>query len=292
MSEITKGSSVPRDLAEYVLSSGKLKRSSHGSTSKCSVTNVKLSDIAGAVTTVIDGDDVVFDEEGDGSIDTSFTWSNITSRYKKRPDEYEGLNLYRYVVYHWKSGDTMTIPQFFGYPGRCSWPLREDYSQWMLTFFKPWRNDINELKGGHSTFSAALEEYYLDTDFPDTIRSEIWCHKRKQKPINPDESGLDGDGDLPTPSDETNRHITANDEADHAAQIAEAAAGDAGVVDEEEDADLDDTLFRSLRSGVPDNYDWSNHYDAAKVNSLNEHSKKYYADKNSAIINNVHAQKV
>jgi hypothetical protein len=286
MSEITKGSSVPRDLAEYVLSSGKLKRSSHGSTSKCSVTNVKLSDIAGAVTTVIDGDDVVFDEEGDGSIDTSFTWSNITSRYKKRPDEYEGLNLYRYVVYHWKSGDTMTIPQFFGYPGRCSWPLREDYSQWMLTFFKPWRNDINELKGGHSTFSAALEEYYLDTDFPDTIRSEIWCHKRKQKPINPDESGLDGDGDLPTPSDETNRHITANDEADHAAQIAEAAAGDAGVVDEEEDADLDDTLFRSLRSGVPDYYDWSNHYDAAKVNSLNEHSKKYYADKNSAIINN------
>jgi hypothetical protein len=292
MSDVTKGSSVPRDQAGYILSSGKLKRSSEGSTRKTSVTNIRLSEIAGAVA-VVEGDasDMVPPDE-EGNADKSFTWSNITDRYKKRPDDLEDENLYRYVVYHWKPGKE-TIPQFFGYPDRCSWPLREDYSQWMLTFFKPWRNDISELKGGYDTFKEALEEYYLQRNtqlpgrnFPETIRAEIWRHKRKQKPVNTDESGLVGDGDISTPSDETNRQIAAHDEAENSALIAEAAAVHGGVVDDDDEgAGLEDTLFQSLRTNVPADWNWSYRYDESKTHALTDHAKKYYADKNAAIIN-------
>ncbi len=89
------------------------------------------------------------------------------------------LNLYLWVVRAWSS-KCHTVPQFFGYDDTATWPLKEDYSKWKLTFFKPWQNSVNELKGVDGTFKSALEDYMWNIDeFLWMIRQEILLLRRR-----------------------------------------------------------------------------------------------------------------
>ena len=48
------------------------------------------------------------------------------------------------------------------------------HQQWNLTFFKPWRDNVDELKAEDGTFKTALEVFMLDVpDFPWEIRKKI-----------------------------------------------------------------------------------------------------------------------
>eukprot|EP00984_Skeletonema_dohrnii_P031047 scaffold23084_cov153-Skeletonema_dohrnii-CCMP3373.AAC.2 len=289
MNEVTKGSSFPRDQALFILSGGKLKRCSYCSTSKCTVNNVKLSEISANATTAGEGIDgaEVGEAVGDDNTDNSFTWPNITKKYKNRPTDLEGLNLYKFVVFHWNQ-KKHTVPQFFGFPDHCTWPPKEEYSKWMLTFYKPWRHDVNSLKGEHESFAAALMEYYLDREFPDTIRAELWRCKRKESAVDTGSSGIaaavGGDANYHTPTNPDDRQDDANDDAELAAQFAEDAAE--GIGEEETEGDLQDTMFQNLRTSVPEGFDWSESYDESKKDILQKFAKKFYADKNASIINN------
>ena len=297
MSEVTKGSSFPNDQAVFLLSGGKMKRCSSESTSKCSVSNVKLSDVTG--TSNENGDDgnavegeglgLVEGAEQEGNTDKSFTWKNITKRYKERPDEHSELNLYKWVVFYWKAGGKRTVPQFFGYYDRCSWPPTEEYSKWMLTFYKPWRESIDDvLLPDFETFSEALMSECMKPGFPDSIRSELWRNKRKESPIDMDESGIAGGGDagIFSPADEGDRQNEVNDEADQAAQVAEAAAQETNLGDEDDNGDMEDAMFNNLRSNVPPGHDWSSNYDGNKTSALSDYAKAYYASENAAVNNN------
>ena len=89
------------------------------------------------------------------------------------------LNLYLWVVRAWSSKCHM-VPQVFGYDDTATWPLKEEYSKWKLTIFKPWRNSVNELKGDDGTFKSALEDYMWNIDeFLWMIRQEILLLRRR-----------------------------------------------------------------------------------------------------------------
>ena len=59
-----------------------------------------------------------------------------------------------------------------GYDNKVSWPLNEEYSKWQLTFFKPWRNNVDELKLDGS-YSKALMEYMSNKEFPTSTKYQI-----------------------------------------------------------------------------------------------------------------------
>jgi hypothetical protein len=84
------------------------------------------------------------------------------------------LNLYLGVAHAWSSKCDM-VPQFFGYDDTATLTLKEEYSKWKLTFFKPsWFNSVNELKRGNGTFKSALEGHMWNVEnFPWMIRQEI-----------------------------------------------------------------------------------------------------------------------
>ncbi len=75
--------------------------------------------------------------------------------------------------------------EFFGYDDTATWPLKKDYSKWKLTFFKPWWNSENELKGVDGMFKSALEDYMWNVDeFPWMIRQEILRSLRNEVSVD------------------------------------------------------------------------------------------------------------
>jgi hypothetical protein len=135
-----------------MLTGGKLKRSSFGTPMKCSVNRLPLDDIASYDVSIGGGaGGGGGDEGGAEDVSSSFTWPNIMKRYKSRLHEHEDLNLYTWCALHWKK-DKLYVPQFFGYDKYPIWPLTEEYSKWQLTFFKPWRNSIDDVKSGYESF--------------------------------------------------------------------------------------------------------------------------------------------
>ena len=107
--------------------------------------------------------------------ESKFTWNKVMEKYKKREEEEKHLNLYKWVVHHWLK-TKLTIPQFFGYDQIVTWPLSEEYSKWMLTFFKSWEKSIDELKT-KGKFASTLESYMWDKEFPKTVRHDILVKK-------------------------------------------------------------------------------------------------------------------
>ena len=93
--------------------------------------------------------------------DKPFIWKIIIKKYKKRSDDLEEPNLYKWVVYHWKEGK-LIVPQFFGYHDTVVWPLEETYAKWNLTLFKPWRDSIVDSKSddgsGKILFANTLKD--------------------------------------------------------------------------------------------------------------------------------------
>ena len=60
--------------------------------------------------------------------------------------------------------DQTTVVQFFGYNDRPSWSLFDNYSNWTLALYKPWKYKPEETKGTHSIYDNALENYLLDSN--------------------------------------------------------------------------------------------------------------------------------
>eukprot|EP00956_Cyclotella_meneghiniana_P014574 scaffold21883_cov60-Cyclotella_meneghiniana.AAC.2 len=215
MNEITNTMSCSKDEVVYQVGGGLYKRSPGELKMKCSVT-AQFVDRLGDNN---EGNDTGQDNDGGGFVepeveveDKSFTWENISKRYKARPEEDNDLNVYKWVATRWRDKKRV-IPQFFGYNNHASWPMKEDFAKWNLTLFKPWRASEDELKGEYETFREALEEYMWNFDeFPGSIRAEILRSKRKEYGVDTSESGLMGlDADF-TPTTE-NRVNEANEEA-------------------------------------------------------------------------------
>ena len=294
MSEITRGQSITRDQSAFMLTGGRLKRSSFGTPMKCSVNKIPLEDIASNEIRIGDdgggggggGGGVGIggggDEGGAADVSSSFQWPNIMKRYKSRDPDHENLNLYTWCALHWKK-DKLHVPQFFGYSDYPTWPLTEEYSKWKLTFFKPWRNSVEEVKSGHESFRESLKMYYFDKQFPPRIRTEILRVKRNESSVDLTASNLGGGEMEFTPTNSYLRRNEASEEAEEAANMAHAAAQESGG-GEEDEVDMDDALYVSLVRHASANYNWSDHYYESKTKALEAYAKAYYQKRTAVIL--------
>lgn len=273
MSEISNTMSCPKDEVVYGLAGGLLKRSPGALNLKCSVT-AQFVERLGDSNQGTDGDAVneggVQPEPNVEEEDNSFTWENISKKYKERPHEDHHLNVYKWVSTGWRKNKTV-IPQFFGYNSNASWPMKEDFSKWNLTLFKPWTTSVEELKGEFETFRESLEDYMWNFDeFPGSIRAEILRSKRKEFGVDTSVTGLMGlDADLtPTTGNRTNQD---NEEA------ADQADGyDDNNVPNDEMEEIDDETFRTIDTRIPNGHDWSENFDDTIATKLIEFTKQFY----------------
>ena len=292
MWNITNSLSEPKDKRVYMLAGGQLKRSmADGILKKCSVTSMNIEELGIYNSVPAQGPDaapvigIAVDNEfqQNTSDDNSFTWSKITTKYKSRSIELSNVNLYLWTVHHW-SKNNKTIPQFFGYDNSPTWPLKEEYSKWMLTFFKPWRTDINDLKAMDGTFKTALEEYMWEIPaFPWQIRQQILRIKRNEVGVDLSASGaLNGDDYDISPTN--NREHTLNEEA---AVAAEGLIEDYDVNIREDDyEDIDDEVFRTMNMRIPENHDWSTCFNIQVSAALTQLKKTFYEEQMNSYIHN------
>jgi hypothetical protein len=253
MNQVSSGMSITRDQCQYMLGGGNLKRNTCGSPLKCSVTSVSLDDF------------------GDSDIQVkNFTWQNIVARYKSRSEEHYTLNIYRYCALHWKPGGC--VPQFFGYHDVPSWPLVESYSKWTLILFKPWTNEMENVMSPFTTYADALGTFMFDPDFPAMKRSQILRAKRNEAPIDfTAGDAFGGDDNASTPT-EQRRNL----------EFEDAIEAESSPPERDEDfEDMDETLFQSIESRIPDGYDWSENHNPLLASKLQEFVKIYY-DKQTA----------
>ena len=117
------------------------------------------------------------DENGGNS--KSLTWQNRVTRYKKRSAEFELLNVYQYCALRWKKSGT-TVPQFFGYHDRPTWPLSENFSLLTLALFKPLKVKCTEGISDKETYTLELAEYMYNNDFCTKVRYIIMRAKRNE----------------------------------------------------------------------------------------------------------------
>ena len=108
------------------------ERSSYGFTRSFSVNTIDLNIIRANILPagVVEGNLPVDITE----TDKSFNWNAITKNYIQKDSLLNSLNVYNYAAtIH---SEKPIIPQFVGYSSYPSWPLKEDYSNWMLILYK------------------------------------------------------------------------------------------------------------------------------------------------------------
>ena len=197
-----------------------------------------------------------------------FTWANIVQKYKARETQWEDFNIYKYCVYAWRDDGKKIIPQFFGFNDHPTWPLEESYSKWNLVLFKPWREQIETLKGRHTTYADALWDYIYEENFPASKRFQILRAKRKEKPLDLASENYFGGEQRNTPTDDagnTNNYLQ---------EAADAATSP--IADDNEYEDMGDTMFRNLPTNIPEGYDWSKDFDHSLTVKLVNYAKEYY----------------
>ena len=265
---------------------------------KCSVTAEYIEDwgrtnatpTVTTVRTVNDGPTaargiVVDDEIEQETSDPSFTWANITQKYKACSSDMTDLNLYLWIVCAWLSKCHMVL-QFFGYDDTATRLLKEEYSKWKLTFFKPWQKSVNELKGDKGTFESALEDYMWNVDeFPWIIRQEILGVQRNEVSVDLSATGaLVGDNDYTPTEDRTNaRHEGAIKAADGAPALHEQG--------QDICENMDNELFRNIDRRVPEGFNWSASYNESTSTALPCYAKAFYENLVSTSIGNEVGQK-
>ena len=176
MNAIAGSMSILRDQASYLLAGGIMKCNSFGNVKKCSVNDIDISRLG---------------ETGGGN---TFQWKNIKFKYTRRDETLEGINVYKFCVYHFSS--KVIIPQFFGFKDVPTWPLEEEYSKWMLNIFKPWRASSEELRYTDGTYSSTLVEFLVDPLFPARKGSEILRAKLKVHGVDTSEGADIFDGNI------------------------------------------------------------------------------------------------
>ena len=280
MHEVTKEMSVPRDETIYKLCGGKLVRTSDETTSKCSVNETDIADIKKKSNTDVTDGITTVDADINVSNENSFTWNRICKRYTSRDKQLENLNLYKFIVKCWKS-KASTIPQFMGYDNKVSWPLREEYSKWQLTFFKPWRKSVDELKVDGS-YSKALVEYIANKEFPISTKYQIVKCKIRAGRYHNRESTLFEEyqaGDIViTPTAEQDRNDL---NLQHA--IVDANNNALTNDDAEVEHNISVEKLNCLLKCYP-TYVWNTNYDVCCRTWLDETKDKYYKDIASEIV--------
>ena len=147
----------------------------------------------------------------------------------------------------------------------------------MLTFFKPWRENINDLKATDGTFKTALEEYMWEIpNFPWLIRQQILRIKRNEVGVDLSASGeLNGDENDFSPTN--NREHTINEEA---VVAAEGVNDDYDMNNREDNyEDIDDEVFRTMDMRVPDDHDWSTSFHLQLATALPQLKKNSMRNK-------------
>ena len=195
MNTFTKSKSVSRDEASYMLGGGVYKRMTMP-VKKCSVSSVYLDDIKENAT------DENGDEKSTKSNGNRLIWSDVVKQYKKRNSNDEGMNVYKFFVKCMFPKETFAL-QFIGFDQVAMYPLKEEYSKWILIIFKPWRDDPGSLKVD-GAFSSALDLYPWDVNIPRRISLEIL--RRKFRFITDHSEDILGKIDLAqTPTEEGGR---------------------------------------------------------------------------------------
>eukprot|EP00957_Ditylum_brightwellii_P187789 14299046-Ditylum_brightwellii.AAC.1 len=136
---------------------------------KCSVYSVYLDNI----------NKYLRDENGDvnslKSKGDKLIWSDEVKQYKKYNSKDEELNDHKFVVKRMFPKEVFAL-QFTGFDQVAAYPLKEEYSKWMLIICKPWRDDPGTLKVD-GTFSKTLELYMWTESIPKRICLNILRRK-------------------------------------------------------------------------------------------------------------------
>ena len=259
MNQISGSISISRDQSQFMLSGGKLKHNSAGTPRKCSVSSIPV-------------DFLVDNNEAPAQ---RFEWTNIKHRYIAREDELEQINLYTYCCKHWNQNDKRPV-QFFGYDDTVSWPMTETFSEWMLTFYHPWR-DIEDLKSDGS-FRTKLEANLVC--LPPQKRAEIERAKRKIS-VDLSEGGNLIYGGVESSPTETRD----NDRFDAAINVMDLYDNINIDQDNDFENDINDMQWNQLNSRIPAGYDWSLHYDESLETALTTYKDKYYEEVMNGVLN-------
>ena len=98
--------------------------------------------------------------------------------------------MYKFVAFHLYK-DQVIHSQFFGYNKVVNFPPTENYSNIMLTLYKPWKNSIKEiLDNPKDTFSSHLIRYMYDEDFLKPILMNLLRFKIAMRYVNTKETSF------------------------------------------------------------------------------------------------------
>jgi hypothetical protein len=238
---------------------------------KCSVSSVNLDSLVGGGTNAADSGSNSTSSTNSTSNATSFTWPVVLRKYKARDGSLEHVNLFVFCAQHMFTKEV--IPQFFGFFDKPTWPLAEEWSRWMLTFYKPWLENTTKELMLDGSYAKHLEEFMWDDLFPKKITIKIQrCRHNWQFHAEAGEvfHGPGGVSATPTITDRTN---DANDDA-----VAQAVTHDeAGYAsDDERDGDLTEADFSSLDDGG-DDVDWSDGLDETIPGKLKAYKDAFYS---------------
>ena len=216
MLEISAAMTIPRDQALFLGGGGLLKRTSHGTIGKASVSSTTISEIPYAIASTHTTENVELDETQQ-KMKSRFTLTNIQKRYKSRHEQATNMSLYEWCIHCWKKDQTM-VPQFFGYHTRPTWPMSKTFAKWTLILHRPWRRSPTEVLAEHALYVTALNEYFHMNEcrVPYAIWNGVLRAKRNEKEVivNGSVAIAGNPGALSPTNDRTNEHL--DDTADNA----------------------------------------------------------------------------
>ena len=145
----------------------------------------------------------------------------------------------------------------------------ENYSKWMLTFYKPWSKTVEDLKLPFIAYKRILMEYMWNEEFPRSIlRTLLHCQLNIGSNVDlneaanitaPTDQGTEGDNIVPN-------HVD-ND-------IDGIVTPETDMTPEMTDLLENDLLKLDLRC---DGYDWSANKNLLLMGSLNEYAANYHS---------------
>ena len=175
--------------------------------------------------------------------------TNVLHRYSNRDVTLNELNLYKFCAFHWNSKPDAIIPHFFGFRDVGTWPLKEEYSKFMLVIFKPWRTTCETLKHEDGTYSSALIDFMYNPLFPTRKHAEILRSEQRFKGIDNNEGQYLHDDNLADTHGNNHAQDIFYDALNN-------AMPQALSLNSNENVGLSLAYFKAVPSREPKNYNW------------------------------------